>query len=213
MSTLTIGVLALQGAFAKHAEMLVRIGVEAKEVRYPHDLEKCDGLIIPGGESTTITKQIQFIGFREKLRIFAETKPLFGTCAGLILISQEVISSPMQPFGLIDVSVERNAFGRQAESFRIDIELVLGPAPSKKFPALFIRAPRIRRCGTAVQVLAEYEGEPILVRQGHHLGATFHPELGEDPSIHYYFLSLVKASKYTERNSKFGFGPAVPAKN
>lgn len=195
MSALTIGVLALQGAFAKHIEMLSKLNVEAKEVRYPKDLEKCDGLIIPGGESTTITRQIQFIAFREQLCLFAKTKPLFGTCAGLILMSQEIINSPMQPFGLIDVAVERNAFGRQAESFRTDIELQLSATLTKKIPAFFIRAPRIRKCGSAVQILAHYENEPILVRQGHHLGASFHPELSENPAVHHYFLTLVKASK------------------
>lgn len=195
MSAQIVGVLALQGAFSKHIEMLSKIGIEAREVRYPHDLDGCDGLIIPGGESTTISKQMQFIAFREKLRLFAETKPLFGTCAGLILMSREIIDNPLEPFGLIDITVERNAFGRQAESFRVEIELKLDSLSPKKFPALFIRAPRIRRISTDVQVLAQYEGEPIFVRQGHHLGATFHPELGEDPSIHQYFLSLIKASK------------------
>lgn len=190
-----VGVLALQGAFAKHIQMLAKIGIAAKEIRYPSELESCDALIIPGGESTTITKQMQFIDLRLPLTRFAETKPVFGTCAGLILISKEVISNSIEPLGLINVTVERNAFGRQVESFQTQIDLRLESGQPKKFPAYFIRAPRIRRCSPEVQVLARYEEEPILVRQGHHLGATFHPELSQDPSIHLYFVNLVKSLK------------------
>lgn len=197
MAMLTIGVLALQGAFAKHMEMLSKLGVAVKEIRHPRDLSECDALVIPGGESTTMMKQILFIDFADSFRAFAAEKPVFGTCAGLILMSREIVSNMnMHPFGLIDVTVERNAFGRQAESFRVDIELNLTSArPKRSVPALFIRAPRIRQCGPTVQVLAKYEDEPILVQQGHHLGATFHPELSDDPTIHLYFLDLIKAKK------------------
>ncbi len=190
--SITIGVLALQGAFAKHIHMLRVLNVSAKEVRYPRDLEGCDALIIPGGESTTIMRQIQYIGLRDPLIVFAKTKPVFGTCAGLILISSEIIHGMMTPFGLIEISVERNAFGRQVESFQADVELRLAKDCAQNFPAVFIRAPRIRQAHSNVQVLARYKDEPILVRQGNHLGATFHPELTDDPSIHLYFLDLVR---------------------
>lgn len=199
MANLTIGVLALQGAFAKHIEVLNKLGVTTREVRRPEDLQECDALVIPGGESTTILRQIKFIGLESPLRAFAAERPLFGTCAGLILISKEIVTPstnvkhPMQPFCLIDVSVERNAFGRQAESFQCPIEMHLdNSSKPQNFPALFIRAPRIRHCGKEVEVLAKYEGEPILVRQGFHLGATFHPELTSDHAVHLYFLRIVK---------------------
>lgn len=188
----TIGVLALQGAFAKHVEMLKSLGAHVVEVRKPEQLDGCDGLVIPGGESTTIMKQMQFIQFAKALQQFGKEKPLFGTCAGLILMSREIVADTMVPFGFLNVSVERNAFGRQADSFNTEIELQLGRGKPKPFRAVFIRAPRIRNCHLDVKVLAEYEGEPVLVEQGRHLGATFHPELTGDPSIHAYFLEKVK---------------------
>src|ERR1700722_4246825 len=137
---LTVGVLALQGAFSKHIEMLSSLDVQAIEVKKPQDLDQCDALIIPGGESTTILHQMHFIHFDEKLKEFAAKKPVFGTCAGLILMSQEILSSDMQPFNLIDVKVERNAFGRQADSFMTDVSIHLNPKKQAAlFPALFIR--------------------------------------------------------------------------
>jgi pyridoxal 5'-phosphate synthase pdxT subunit len=195
MSALVIGVLALQGAFAKHMEMLKSLGVEAREIRKPSDLAECDALIIPGGESTTIMRQIQFIDFANTLINFAKTKPVFGTCAGLILISREVVADPLKPFGLLDIAVERNAFGRQIESFIADIEISFEGKTPQHFPALFIRAPRIRSCSPDVKVLSQRDGEPILVQQGNHLGATFHPELTNDLTIHQYFLNLAKKAK------------------
>lgn len=192
MPELMVGVLALQGAFAKHIEVIKSLGITAKEVRYPKDLEECNGLIIPGGESTTMTKQMEVVGLREKIISFAARKPIFGTCAGLILMSREVQGNSIIPFGVLDVAVERNAFGRQADSFRADIEINLPQMRMKSVPAFFIRAPRIRECGSEVKVLARYEDEPILIQQGFHLGATFHPELSNDPTIHKYFLSLLK---------------------
>lgn len=194
MSELTIGVLALQGAFSKHIAMLKTLGVATKEVRYPKDLEECDGLIIPGGESTTMNRQMEFIDFRKALYAFSTTKPIFGTCAGLILMSREVIANSITPMGILDVVIERNAFGRQADSFRTDIELCLASTRLKNFSAFFIRAPRIRQCGLAVQILAHYDNEPILIQQGFHLGATFHPELSDDPAIHKYFLRICSKS-------------------
>lgn len=192
MGSVTIGVLALQGAFAKHIEMLKSLGVNAIEVRKPEELEICDGLIIPGGESTTIMRQIKFIRISVDLEKFAKQKPVFGTCAGLILMSKKIIADPMTPFGFLDIEVERNAFGRQAESFQAEIELHLESKSAKNFPALFIRAPRIRSCTTKVEILGEWEGEPVFIKEGHHLGATFHPELTDNPAIHEYFINLVK---------------------
>lgn len=195
MESIVIGVLSLQGDFAKHIEMLRSIGVEAKEVRTPQDLEACDGLIIPGGESTVISRQLDFIQLTEPLSHFAQSKPVFGTCAGLILMSKHVQGSSLKPLKLLDVIVERNAFGRQIESFQASLELSLNPDRPKACQAFFIRAPRIRQHGHSLQVLATYEGEPVLVRQGHHLGASFHPELTGDPTVHAYFVELVKEAK------------------
>lgn len=198
MVGMTVGVLALQGAFAKHIAMLHALGVEAMEVRKPEDLSTCDGLIIPGGESTTIFRQIHFIHLVPSLREFSKSKPVFGTCAGLILMSNEIISDAMTPFGWLDVSVERNAYGRQAESFVQEIELHLESRQRHPMQAIFIRAPRICRTGVKVEILAEINGEPVLVKEGHYLGATFHPELSQDSAIHEYFIGMVrKALKQT----------------
>lgn len=186
-----VGVLALQGAFAKHAEMLAKIGVDSLEVRKPQDLAQCDGLIIPGGESTTILKQIAFIEMADPLMEFAAKKPVFGTCAGLILISKEIIGETRKPFGLLDIVVERNAFGRQVESFNTEIGVSLKPGTAVPYPATFIRAPRIRHVGPDVKILATYGDEPVLIQQGRHLGATFHPELTDNPLIHTYFLKML----------------------
>lgn len=187
-----IGVLALQGDFAKHAEVLRSLGVEVKEVRRAEDLENCAGLVIPGGESTVMLRLLDFIQLRQPLLNFAKKKPLFGTCAGLILMSQSVQGSPLQPLQLLNIEVERNAFGRQLESFQASIQLDIYLDHSKIFPAFFIRAPRIRACGDDVQILATWKNEPILVREGHHLGASFHPELTADPQVHKYFLEIVR---------------------
>lgn len=187
-----IGVLALQGDFAKHIEVLRSLGVEVQEVRKPQDLENCQGLIIPGGESTVMLRQLDFIEMRDALLAFARQKPLFGTCAGLILMAKQVQDFHLQSLQLLDIAVERNAFGRQVESFQTFISLEFTSEHSKAFPAFFIRAPRIKKWGKDVQVLAMWENEPILVRQGHHLGASFHPELTADPQVHQYFIEMVK---------------------
>lgn len=189
---LTLGVLALQGAFAKHCEKLKMIGVETYEVRKPHELQFCDGLIIPGGESTTISKQMAFIGMEGPLLQFASTKPCFGTCAGLILMSSEVEGKEVSPLGLIDISVTRNAYGRQSDSFTTHVNLQIGSNSLIACEATFIRAPMISRCGNEVSILAKHEGRPVLVQQGRHLAATFHPELTEDLSVHRHFCSLCK---------------------
>lgn len=186
-----VGVLALQGAFAKHIEMLKSLNVNAIEVRTPEELLACDALIIPGGESTAMMNQIGFIKMGQPLVDFAKSKPVFGTCAGLILMSNEVIGDKMIPFKIVDIAVERNAFGRQADSFVTDLQLTLKSGQSKQIPALFIRAPKIRSVGEEVKVLAEFEGEPVLIQQGRHLASTFHPELTNDSSVHAYFLKLI----------------------
>jgi pyridoxal 5'-phosphate synthase pdxT subunit len=191
MDPIVVGVLALQGDFAKHAKMLESLGAKVKEIRKPQDLQECQGLIIPGGESTAMLRQMDFIGLRQVVQIFAGEKPVFGTCAGLILMSKNVQDSSMQTLGLLDVTVERNAFGRQADSFQCPLELDLGPHP-KCYRGLFIRAPRIQLYGPGVRALAFHAGEPVLIQQGRLLGATFHPELTGDPSIHAYFLELIR---------------------
>jgi 5'-phosphate synthase pdxT subunit len=193
--TLNIGVLALQGAFAKHAEILQILGANVIEVKKSEDLAFCDGLIIPGGESTAIMKQMDFIDFQKPFKEFSNKKPVFGTCAGLILMSKKILGGKMQPFNLLDIEVERNAFGRQVESFNTELELHLKPGQTKKIPAIFIRAPRIRHIDSHIKVLANFKSEPVLVQQGFHLGATFHPELTHDHTIHAYFLNLVNSSK------------------
>ena len=191
---LTVGVLALQGAFYKHIEVLRAIGVQAVEVRTAATLSICDALIIPGGESTTMMKVLEFTDSLEQLKTFALQKPIFGTCAGIILMSKTILNDQMKPFDLMNITVERNAFGRQVESFNTTLEAELNNS-SSSVEALFIRAPRIRQCGPEVKVLASYKGEPVLVQQGKYLGATFHPELTNDFSIHRHFISIVQDHK------------------
>lgn len=192
---LIIGVLALQGDFEKHCEMLRLLKVIPYLVRKPDDLDFCDGLIIPGGESTSMLRQIDFINLRVKLETFAKEKPLFGTCAGLILMSNEIIGYPMRSFGFLGVSVERNAFGRQLESFEANVEICLEKQKPKSIPAVFIRAPRIKKCHANLKILGTWQEEPIFVQEGYHLGATFHPELTSSTSVHEYFLNLVLKAK------------------
>lgn len=180
-----VGVLALQGAFAKHISILRSMNVEAVEVRYTEQLQQCDRLIIPGGESTTLMKQIERNLFVEPLRQFGDEKPVFGTCAGLILMATRVVGDPFSPFSLLDIEVERNGYGRQVDSFKKDIFI-----DKVSLPGIFIRAPKIQSVGPKVQILAEDEGRPVLVRQGKHLAATFHPELTPEHKIHQMFLEF-----------------------
>jgi len=185
------GVLALQGAVEEHREALASCGAEPVEVRTPEDLAECDCLIIPGGESTTIGKLLDRFELLEPIRARAsQGMPVWGTCAGLILLARDVTAGlPGQPLlGLLDAQVERNAFGRQVDSFEADLDVpALGPEP---FPAVFIRAPLPRRLGEGVEVLARHAGQPVAVRQGSLLGTSFHPELTGDHRFHRYFLSL-----------------------
>jgi 5'-phosphate synthase pdxT subunit len=184
-----IGVLALQGDFAAHIEALRRETIDGVEVRYASQLREVDGLIIPGGESTTLLNLIADRRLEAPLRDFhARGGALFGTCAGAILLARSV-SRPAQPsFGFIDIDVERNAYGRQRESFETaGVVEAFGTAP---LPMIFIRAPRIRRVGPGVEVIAASGGEPVLVRQGRVLAGTFHPELGGDGRPHRYFSAM-----------------------
>jgi 5'-phosphate synthase pdxT subunit len=188
-----IGVLALQGDFSKHSQVLRSLGIDVQEVRMPQDLNVCDGLIIPGGESTTMMRQIDFIALRNALIDFGKHKPLFGTCAGLIIISNTVKDATFEPLKLLEITVERNAYGRQIESFHTDVMLNDSTDHPQELPAFFIRAPRIQSYSENVKVLAEFKNEPVLVQQGHLLGATFHPELTSDPFVHQYFIELINS--------------------
>jgi 5'-phosphate synthase pdxT subunit len=186
-----VGVLALQGDFEAHQRALTRAGADAVQVRTAGELNDLDGLVIPGGESTTMLKLLNYMDLKEPLRRFAQQKPVFGTCAGAILLATDVQNPAQESFGVVDMTVERNAYGRQIDSRVATIE------PGEEFQqragaggveAVFIRAPIIRRTGPGVKVLAEYHGDPVLVEQGRHLIATFHPELTDDARVHRLFL-------------------------
>ena len=183
-----IGVLALQGDFAAHRRRLEELGAEVVEVRKPEQLDLIDGLVIPGGESSTFLKLLGEHGF-QKLSDFVHSKPTFGTCAGIILLAKNVENPPQQGLGALDVTVRRNAYGRQIDSSIETLATKLGPEPLEQ---VYIRAPRIERSGPAVEVLAERDGHPVLVRQGKVMAATFHPELSDDPRVHAEFLKMVK---------------------
>jgi pyridoxal 5'-phosphate synthase pdxT subunit len=175
-----IGVLALQGNFREHAAMLRRLGADVVEVRKPEQLAGLDGLVIPGGESTAIARLSRLYGLEEAIRLFAG--PILGTCAGMILLDRDHL-------GLIDLAVERNAYGRQVASFEADLALAGDEPPLR---GVFIRAPRVREHAADVEVLATLDGEPVLLRQGRLLVASFHPELTDDTRVHERFLDLVR---------------------
>jgi 5'-phosphate synthase pdxT subunit len=185
----TIGVLALQGAFDVHAKRLSELGATTVLVRRPEQLAELDGLVIPGGESTTFLKNLERAGFYDELDAFVHRKPVFGTCAGCILLAANVENPPQRSFGVLDVSVERNAYGRQNDSVILNAETRL---PGGPLEMVFIRAPRISRVGAAVETLATRNGDPTLVRQGRLLAATFHPELTDDRRVHQLFLDMVQ---------------------
>jgi 5'-phosphate synthase pdxT subunit len=184
-----IGILAVQGDFAAHANMLASLGVETKEVRSPADLAACDGLILPGGESTT---QLQFLreeGLDSAIQKFAaEHRAIFGTCAGAILLASQVKNPQQDSLALLDMTVLRNGYGRQVHS-----DVVTGPSTLSKEPLemVFIRGPVIERVGPNVEVLAKYAGKPTLVQKGHLMASAFHPELTNDTTVHRHFLDLV----------------------
>jgi 5'-phosphate synthase pdxT subunit len=186
-----IGVLALQGAFIEHEKKLLVLGAEAVEVRMPEDLEGLDGLIIPGGESTTIGKLAVEYGLVEPLRTFASDKPTWGTCAGMIFLAKDIGINRQPILGVMDITVNRNAFGRQVDSFEADLSISkLGNEP---FHAIFIRAPMVTKVGKGVEVLATLDdGTMVATQSGHLLATAFHPELTDDLRLHQYFLNLVK---------------------
>jgi 5'-phosphate synthase pdxT subunit len=177
---LKIGVLALQGAFREHASALRTLGADAVEVRMPEELDGLDGLVIPGGESTTILHLAALYGLDDAIRTYGG--PVFGTCAGMIVLDREHL-------GLADIEVARNAYGRQVKSFEADIDLAGEEEPLR---GVFIRAPRLRALGEGVEVLGRLDGEPVLVRDGRFLLASFHPELTDDTRVHERFLELVR---------------------
>ncbi len=179
----TIGVLAVQGNFREHAAVLRRLGARVVEVRKPEDLAGVDGLIVPGGESTAIGRLIRLYGLEEAIRRFAG--PVFGTCAGMILLDREHL-------GLVDVAVDRNAYGRQVASFEADLELSGEEEPLR---GVFIRAPRVVDAGPDVEVVAELDGDPVLLREGRFLVASFHPELTDDTRVHERFVELVREER------------------
>jgi pyridoxal 5'-phosphate synthase pdxT subunit len=178
-----IGVLAVQGNFREHVAMLRRLGAEPVEVRKPEELDGLDGLVIPGGESTTFMRLMRLYGLDEAVRSFPA--PVFGTCAGMIVLDRDHL-------GLVDVAVNRNAYGRQVASFEADLQLVGEDEPLR---GVFIRAPRVRDAGPEVEVLADLDGEPVLIRQGRFLVASFHPELTADARVHQLFLELVQEAR------------------
>ncbi len=183
-----IGVLALQGDFDAHRRRLQELGAEVVLVKKPEQLDEVDALIIPGGESTTFLKLLGEAGF-QKLSEFVRAKPTFGTCAGAILLAREVQNPPQPGLGVLDVSIRRNAYGRQVDSSIRMAETKLGPEPLEM---VFIRAPKFENLGPQVEVLASESGDPVLVRQGSVLASTFHPELSEDKRVHQYFLDLAR---------------------
>ncbi len=189
-----VGILALQGDFDAHSKALLRAGAEPVLVRTAEGLDGVDGLVIPGGESTTMLKLLNFMNLNEPLRGFADRKPVFGTCAGAILLAKEVLNPPQESLGAIDFTVERNAYGTQIHSQVANIhpgeDFERRTAPGE-MEAVFIRAPIIRSTGPGVNVLAQYKGDPVLVEQGRHLVATFHPELTQDSRVHRLFLTKI----------------------
>jgi 5'-phosphate synthase pdxT subunit len=182
-------VLALQGDFAEHAAILRRLDADAREIRLPSDLDGVDRLIIPGGESTTIARLMEMYGLVEPIRAFAAHRPVWGTCAGMIVMARRATDLDRETLGLMDVSVVRNAFGRQLDSFETDLEIEELPGPP--LHAVFIRAPLIKDAGPAVKVMARIDGKGIVAaREGHLLATAFHPELTGDTRMHQYFLAL-----------------------
>src|SRR5215470_7937713 len=186
---MNIGVLAIQGDYEAHKARLEELGAEVTLVRKPEQLDDIDAVVIPGGESTTFLNFLEEHGFLEKLRAFVASKPTFGTCAGAILLANEVENPPQTSLGAMNIRVRRNGYGRQIDSSIREAVTQLGEAPMEM---VFIRAPRIVSTGKEVEVLATESGDPVLVRQGKIMAATFHPELSADPRVHQEFLNLVK---------------------
>lgn len=196
-----IGVIALQGGFAEHISMFSRLGTEAIPVRLPSQLDGVGGMVIPGGESTTLNRLMSEYGLIEPMReLISQGLPVWGTCAGMVLLAAGVRHSPNGNLGLIDIEVERNAFGRQADSFECDLSIpALGDAP---FPGVFIRAPLIRTLGAGAEVLCRLpDGSTVAARQGNRLVCSFHPELTDDLRFHRYFLALDRGDAFTKSSN------------
>ncbi len=193
-----IGVLAIQGDYAAHVQALEKSGACAVLVRKPEDLDGVDGLVIPGGESTTFLKLLERGGLRARLQTFVQQKPTFGTCAGCILLADEVLQPKQESLAVLHATVERNAYGRQIDSTIEHSQTKLEGGPMEM---VYIRAPRIAKVAKDVEVLAERDGFPVLVRQGDLLAATFHPELSEDRRVHQYFVEMVKSSRTASAKS------------
>jgi pyridoxal 5'-phosphate synthase pdxT subunit len=190
-----IAVLALQGDFAAHGRRLGEMGLDSFEARKPEELERATGLVVPGGESTTLWKFFESAPWEDAIRSFAATgRPVLGTCAGAIVLAREVTHPAQKGLGLLDITVERNAYGRQVDSFVGEVD---APDLGGALPAVFIRAPRIRRVGPGVEVLATRESEPVLVAQANVIAATFHPELTSDATVHELAFGLRRFAQRT----------------
>jgi pyridoxal 5'-phosphate synthase pdxT subunit len=203
-------VLAVQGDFREHAAVLRRLGAEADEVREPEQLDGLDGLVIPGGESTAIGRLIRLYGLEDAICRFAA--PILGTCAGMIVLAREAVDGvPGQPLlSVVDIAVRRNGYGRQVASFEADVELRGEEEPLR---GVFIRAPRVEELGAGVEVLAELDGEPVLLREGRTIVAAFHPELTDDTRVHERFLELVESHRQLSVFEEGGEGePGLPRK-
>ncbi len=187
-----IGILALQGAFEAHAARLRELGARTLLVKKPDQLAEVDALVIPGGESTAFLKHLERGGFFDRLQQFVQTKPTFGTCAGAILLAKDVRNPEQRSLGVLDITIERNAYGRQNDSRILQTPTTL---PGGPLEAVYIRAPRIANTGSAVEILAEREGDPTLVSQGTLLASTFHPELSPDTRVHALFLQMVRNAR------------------
>lgn len=187
--TVKIGVLALQGAVSEHIKSLQASGADAVGVKHTQDLESLDGLVLPGGESTTMRRLMDQYGLFEAVRSFAERKPVFGTCAGLILMAKKIEGRKGPHLSLLDIDVKRNAFGRQVDSFEADLKI---KQVSDHYDGVFIRAPYIKSAGPDVEILSTYEDHIVACRQGRFLTCAFHPELTDDLSLHRYFVHLVE---------------------
>ena len=191
-NSVTIGVLALQGAFDVHAKRLEELGASAHLIRKPEELAATDGLVLPGGESTTFLKHLERAGFYDVLDAYVRSKPVFGTCAGCILLAKEVRNPPQRSFGVLDIAVERNAYGRQNDSVILNSPTTLSGGAMEM---VFIRAPRISRVGPGIDILARRGDDPVLVQSGRLLAATFRPELSEDRRVHQLFLDIVRENR------------------
>ena len=186
-----IGILALQGNFEQHKIMFDILGIDNIFIRYSCDVDKCDAIVIPGGESTTMSKQIDRNNLRHVLQEYSKTNSLFGTCAGMILLSSTNRSKNLQPLGIMDFQVNRNAYGRQIESFSDDLQLNF--CDDANFHGVFIRAPKISKIGKSIKILAKYNKKPVMITDGRHFVTAFHPEIGSDIRIHNYFMEQINA--------------------